>query len=167
MQHILKSFILGAEAGTVLCLTISGILADSHGWECTFYVWGAFGMIWCLLWTILIYENPDDHPRISEDEKSYINSNTRTTYSSSTTTVISLPRAPIMKILTSVPVLATIFTALGQNYGFYTILKMTPTYLNNIQHVSIRNVGTSTLLCNMNLMYNVVIIQIKALHINV
>ena len=139
LQHILKSFILGAEAGTVLCLTISGILADSHGWECTFYVWGAFGMVWCLLWTLLIYENPDDHPRISEDEKIYINSNTRTT-----TTMISLPRAPIMKILTSVPVLATIFTALGQNYGFYTILKMTPTYLNNIQHVSIRNVGTST-----------------------
>ena len=138
MQHILKSFILGAEAGTVLCLTISGILADSYGWECTFYVWGAFGMVWCLLWTLLIYENPDDHPRISEDEKIYINSNTRTT-----TTMISLPRAPIMKILTSVPVLATIFTALGQNYGFYTILKMTPTYLNNIQHVSIRNVGTS------------------------
>ena len=96
-------------------------------------------MVWCLLWTLLIYENPDDHPRISEDEKIYINSNTRTT-----TTMISLPRAPIMKILTSVPVLATIFTALGQNYGFYTILKMTPTYLNNIQHVSIRNVGTST-----------------------
>ena len=139
LQHILKSFILGAEAGTVLCLTISGILADSYGWECTFYVWGAFGMVWCLLWTLLIYENPDDHPRISEDEKIYINSNTRTT-----TTMISLPRAPIMKILTSVPVLATIFTALGQNYGFYTILKMTPTYLNNIQHVSIRNVGTST-----------------------
>ena len=139
MQHILKSFILGAEAGTVLCLTISGILADSYGWECTFYVWGAFGMVWCLLWTLLIYENPDDHPRISEDEKIYINSNTRTT-----TTMISLPRAPIMKILTSVPVLATIFTALGQNYGFYTILKMTPTYLNNIQHVSIRNVGFPT-----------------------
>ena len=122
-------------------------------------------MIWCLLWTILIYENPDGHPRISEDEKSYINSNTRTTYSSPTTTTISLPRAPIMKILTSVPVLATIFTALGQNYGFYTILKMTPTYLNNIQHVSIRNVGTSTHVKWSNPLNHV--IQIKAFHINV
>ena len=122
-----------------MCLTTAGILAANYGWECTFYVWGTFGIIWFFLWTFLVYESPNDHPRISEDEKNYINSNVLKGYQTSPNE--KLPPAPILKILTSVPVLANIVTALGQNYGFFTILKMTPTYLNNIQHISIRNVS--------------------------
>ena len=132
-------FILGGEAGTVLCLTISGILASNVGWECTFYVWGTCGFIWFISWSFFVYNVPNDHPRISEDERTYINSNVFKCYIKSD--LDKLPRAPILKILTSVPVIANIVTALGQNYGFYTILKMTPTYLNNIQHISIRSQG--------------------------
>jgi sugar phosphate permease len=119
-----------------LCLTISGILAANYGWECTFYVWGTCGVVWSMFWFFLVYDTPNDHPRISDDEKTFVNSNVHKAYD-----LGKLPPAPILKILTSGPVLANIFTALGQNYGFYTILKMTPTYLNNIQHISIRNVS--------------------------
>ena len=124
-----------------MCLTISGILASNYGWECTFYVWGTFGIIWSLFWICLVYDSPNDHPRISEDERNYINSNVHKGYQVSSDE--TLPRAPILEMLTSVPVIANIVTALGQNYGFYTILKMTPTYLNNIQHISIRNVSSN------------------------
>ena len=134
-----KIVVVGGEAGTVLCLTISGILASKFGWECTFYVWGACGLIWFIFWVLLVYDTPYAHPRISDDERTYINSNVCKAYN--TSTLEKLPRAPILKILTSVPVIASIGTALGQNYGFYTILKMTPTYLNNIQHISIQNVS--------------------------
>ena len=123
-----------------MCLTISGILASNYGWECTFYVWGTFGIIWSLFWICLVYDSPNDHPRISEDERNYINSNVHKGYQVSSDE--TLPRAPILEMLTSVPVIANIVTALGQNYGFYTILKMTPTYLNNIQHISISNVSS-------------------------
>ena len=134
------NYYLGGEAGTVLCLTMSGILAANFGWECTFYVWGFCGIVWSMFWSFLVYDTPNDHPRISNEERNYINANVHMTDTNST--IEKLPRAPILKILASVPVIANIVTALGQNYGFYTILKMTPTYLNNIQHISIRNVST-------------------------
>ena len=122
-------------------------MASYYGWECSFYVWGSCGIIWFIFWTKLVYETPDDHPRISKEEKNFINSNIQKSHSKPSSKRLKLPRAPLLKILTSVPVIANILTALGQNYGFYTILKMTPTYLNNIQHVSIENVG------NMQLIY--------------
>ena len=122
-----------------MCLIISGILASNFSWECTFYVWGACGFIWFIFWSLFVYNAPNDRPRISEDERTYINSNVSKCYNKST--LEKLPRPPILKMLTSVPVIASIVTALGQNYGFYTILKMTPTYLNNIQHISLRNVS--------------------------
>ena len=131
---------IGGEAGTVLCLTLSGILASHYGWECTFYVWGGCGMIWFIFWIYFVYESPNDHPRISNYEKSFINSNVQISYDTSSYHPTKLPRAPLSQMIMSVPVIANILTALGQNYGFYVILKMTPTYLNNIQHVPIQNV---------------------------
>ena len=131
------SLFTGGEAGTVICLTLSGILALHYGWECSFYLWGACGVVWFLVWIYFVYETPDDHPRISNDERSFINSNVQ----KSSSKLLKKPPAPLFQIITSVPVIANILTALGQNYGFYTILKMTPTYLNNIQHISIENVS--------------------------
>ena len=112
-------------------------MASHYGWECSFYLWGACGVVWFLVWIYFVYETPDDHPRISNDERSFINSNVQ----KSSSKLLKKPPAPLFQIITSVPVIANILTALGQNYGFYTILKMTPTYLNNIQHISIENVS--------------------------
>ena len=54
--------------------------------------------------------------------------------------ISNLPPPPIFKILTSKHVIANIVTSMGNSYGFYTLLSMTPTYLNNIQHVDIQQV---------------------------
>ena len=140
-------FLIGGEAGTVVCLIISGILASNYGWEFSFYVWGGCGILWFIFWITFVYETPDDHPTISKYERIFINSNVQKSQLPSASHGSKLPRAPLLKIITSVPVIATILTALGQNYGFYTILKMTPTYLNNIQHVSIENVSKQSDIC--------------------
>ena len=58
--------LLGAQAGTVLSMPVSGILADEVSWESVFYVFGALGCVWFALWCFLVYDNPDTHPRISE-----------------------------------------------------------------------------------------------------
>lgn len=33
---------------------------------------GAFGVLWFILWMILAYDTPEDHPRVTEVEKRYI-----------------------------------------------------------------------------------------------
>ena len=135
---MLEKNVIGAQAGTVICLPICGVLADYVGWESIFYVWGAAGCIWFLLWWLLVFSSPEQHPRISVVEKEYIFLNIYDQDSNSQHSIKEehLPLPPYKQIFTSIPVLATIVTAMCQSYGFYTLLGMTPTYLNNIQHFS-------------------------------
>ncbi len=58
----------GMALGTVISLPFSGILADTLGWEAVFYVEGGLAMIWCVLWIFLVYDSPQDHPRIHPKE---------------------------------------------------------------------------------------------------
>ena len=56
----------GAQAGTVVALPVSGVLANDVGWEWVFYVFGAFGCFWFLFWAVFIYSSPAEHPWISK-----------------------------------------------------------------------------------------------------
>jgi ACS family sodium-dependent inorganic phosphate cotransporter-like MFS transporter 5 len=42
------------------------------GWPSVFYVIGGFSLVWFVLWAVFMYDRPSDHPRISPDEKHYI-----------------------------------------------------------------------------------------------
>ncbi len=48
-----------------------------------------------------------------------------------------LPIPPYGKILTSLPFWACVITFVCSGWGFYTLLTEIPTYLNNIQHISL------------------------------
>lgn len=85
---------------------------------------------------------PEDHPRILEEEKVYIMSNIYDEESKTHNTPDGkLPVPPYKHILLSVPTVATVVTTMCHHYGFYTLLTMTPTYLNNIQHFSLDSNG--------------------------
>ena len=140
----------GVPAGTVICLPISGLLADHVGWESIFYVWGAIGCAWFTLWVFLVFSSPEQHPRISEEEKEYIISNIYESSSQNDGIDGKLPIPPYKKIITSIPILATIITAMCQNYGLNTLLTMTPTYLNNIQHFSLESVRSKLTFLNLS-----------------
>ena len=86
------------------------------------------------MWISLIFNSPMTHPRISVEEKIYIEENTQSQ------NISKLPPPPVKKILTSTHVIANVVTSMGNSYGFYTLLSMTPTYLNNIQHFDIQQV---------------------------
>ena len=61
--------------GSVFCLIMSGILAEDLGWEYPFYVMGISGVVWFALWTLLIHDSPAANPRISDEERVYIEIN--------------------------------------------------------------------------------------------
>lgn len=73
--YILYSYNVGAQFGTVISMPLSGVLSRhgfDGGWPSIFYVFGAVGTIWCIAFLLMIYEDPESHPRIAEDEKKYI-----------------------------------------------------------------------------------------------
>ena len=41
----------------------STYLCELLGWESVFYVFGALGLVWFLIWSLIIHDGPDVHPR--------------------------------------------------------------------------------------------------------
>lgn len=50
-------------------MPLCGYLCEYVGWESVFYVTGALGLAWSLAWSLLVYNGPEQHPRISAEEK--------------------------------------------------------------------------------------------------
>lgn len=124
----------GVYAGTVIAMPASGLLSIAYGWESVFYVFGAIGVVWLVLWMILIRKGPEEDPWISEEEKTYI------------TKKIGLRReehlvVPWKAIFTSPPVWAIVSSHCAENWGFYTLLTQLPTFLNDIFGFKLEKTG--------------------------
>ena len=65
----------GAQFGTVISMPISGLMAANIGWRSVFYFFGALGCVWFIFWVFLVFNTPQNHPRITSDELRYIETN--------------------------------------------------------------------------------------------
>ena len=129
----------GAQFGTVISMPLSGILSEygfDGGWPSIFYVFGAVGTIWCVAFLLMVYEDPETHPRIAEDEKKYILSALWGSAGASS------PPVPWRSIVTSLPFWAILIAHMGQNYGYETLMTELPTFMKQILHFDIKSNGT-------------------------
>jgi ACS family sodium-dependent inorganic phosphate cotransporter-like MFS transporter 5 len=55
-----------------------------------------------------------------------------------------LPFPPFLSIMATPAFLALVAVHFGNNWGLFTLLTEIPTYLNNIQHFSLKTVNTFT-----------------------
>ncbi|XP_064480573.1 sialin-like isoform X2 [Ornithodoros turicata] len=124
----------GGLCGTVVAMPLSGILCASNflgGWPAAFYVFGVIGILWFVLWALLVHNSPQEHPRISQEERIYIETNQGDEHKRETLAI------PWRAVLTSLPFWALMLAHFGQNWGAYTLLTELPSYLKNIQHLPI------------------------------
>ncbi|XP_053981510.1 putative inorganic phosphate cotransporter [Hylaeus volcanicus] len=129
----------GAQFGTVISMPLSGILSEygfSGGWPSIFYVFGAVGTLWCIAFLLIVYEDPERHPHIPEDEKKYILSALWGSAGASS------PPVPWRSIVTSLPFWAILIAHMGQNYGYETLMTELPTFMKQILHFDIKSNGT-------------------------
>ena len=126
----------GTQFGTILTLSLSGILAEAWGWQSIFYVFGSLSCLISILWVTCVHEAPSRHPRISEEEKALI-------YDGNDVSKTQIPTAPYASMVTSLPVWALVVCFLGSGWGYFSLLNETPTYLNNIQHFNLAAVSIS------------------------
>lgn len=66
-------FNAGTNAGAIVTPLIVPWIAKVWGWRWAFVVTGALGFVWLLFW-LLLYRKPEDHPRVSNAELAYIRS---------------------------------------------------------------------------------------------
>lgn len=62
----------GAQIGTVFANSLSGVVLHYFDWPAVFYVFGAVGITWFVIWVMICYNNPNEHPFISEEELKYL-----------------------------------------------------------------------------------------------
>jgi len=64
-------FNLGASAGSMIAppLVVWAIL--THNWQFAFVITGALGLVWVAFW-LWLYESPEKHPLLSDEEREYI-----------------------------------------------------------------------------------------------
>ncbi|HUJ70954.1 MAG TPA: MFS transporter [Verrucomicrobiae bacterium] len=64
-------FNVGTNVGAIVCPLVVPWMATAWGWQMTFFITGALGILWIVVWA-LVYEVPEKHPRLSESERNYI-----------------------------------------------------------------------------------------------
>lgn len=66
-------FNAGTNVGALTAPLVVPFLALAFGWRAAFVVTGALGFIWLIFWLVM-YRPPEEHPRLSAEELAYIRS---------------------------------------------------------------------------------------------
>ncbi|XP_059794054.1 sodium-dependent phosphate transport protein 3 isoform X1 [Balaenoptera ricei] len=125
----------GAAFGSFIILCVGGLISQALGWPFIFYIFGSIGCVCCLLWFMVIYDDPMHHPCISVREKDHIVSSLAQQSSSPRRSV------PIKAMVRCLPLWA-IFTGFFSHFWLCTIIiTYLPTYISSVLHVNIRDSG--------------------------
>ncbi|CAG2054585.1 unnamed protein product [Timema podura] len=127
----LASFVFSAQIlGTLCAMFTAGKIIAAFGWQGPFYFNGILAVPYFISWMYLVYDSPNKHPRISEEEKSYLASSIKIDDR-------VVPVAPWHKILTSSPYWAHISVSLAVAWISFTIGTELPLYLTKVLNYSI------------------------------
>ncbi|XP_039272056.2 sialin-like [Styela clava] len=133
---VMCGFFLGAFAA----LPISALISEYVNWETVFYVTGSFSLLWSILWFSLVYNSPEQHPRITKKEKKYLLRNTSIINENDK----KEQNIPWLRIMTSLPFLATVITHISFDWTLTMTSLVLPTYLTNTLNLGILAAGAST-----------------------
>uniref|UniRef100_A0AAQ6IU69 Major facilitator superfamily (MFS) profile domain-containing protein n=1 Tax=Anabas testudineus TaxID=64144 RepID=A0AAQ6IU69_ANATE len=129
----------GSYAGAVIAMPLAGILVQYVGWSSVFYIYGVFGIIWYVMWLLLAYGSPAQHPTITDEERMYIE-----TTIGETTRQLSVTekfKTPWRRFFTSMPVYAIIVANFCRSWTFYLLLISQPAYFEEVFGFPISKVG--------------------------
>jgi ACS family sodium-dependent inorganic phosphate cotransporter len=130
------SHMTASSLGVAITLPVCGYLIDYWGWPSVFYVTGTIALTWTICWFYLVYDSPEQHPRISEDEKLKLRHEVKRDVSSG-----KKKSTPWKKILTSGPVWAIIVANTCASFTFFIAFTQLPTYMNHVLHFDIKENG--------------------------
>uniref|UniRef100_UPI00358FB109 vesicular glutamate transporter 2 isoform X1 n=1 Tax=Myxine glutinosa TaxID=7769 RepID=UPI00358FB109 len=129
----------GSYAGAVVAMPLAGILVQYVGWQCVFYVYGTFGILWFFFWLLLSFESPTKHPTITEEERTYIEKSIGE--SGRLISVTAKFKTPWKKFFTSMPVYAIIVANFCRSWTFYLLLISQPAYFEEVFRFPLSKVG--------------------------
>uniref|UniRef100_A0A8D3EAJ6 Solute carrier family 17 member 8 n=1 Tax=Scophthalmus maximus TaxID=52904 RepID=A0A8D3EAJ6_SCOMX len=129
----------GSYAGAMIAMPLAGVLVQYVGWSSVFYIYGVFGIIWYVMWLLLAYGSPAEHPTITDEERMYIETTIGETINQ--LSVTEKFNTPWRRFFTSMPVYAIIVANFCRSWTFYLLLISQPAYFEEVFGFPISKVG--------------------------
>ncbi|XP_022916611.2 sialin-like [Onthophagus taurus] len=120
----------GTSLGTVLSTLLAGVIELHMDWEWIFYLMAIGSAIWIPLWVVLVHDNPNKSPIVTEKEKKMINDALGDTEHTG-------KKFPIKAVFSSLPFWAILIAHTCSNWGWYMILIILPLYLRDIVRLNV------------------------------
>jgi ACS family sodium-dependent inorganic phosphate cotransporter len=123
----------GMYVALIIAFPLAVWIMTHLGWPWVFYLFGGLGLIWSGAWYLLATSNPEDHPRITPLELSYILQGQR-----STPQVETIPWGRFLRERAFWALLCAHFCT---NWTWYTFLTWLPVYLVQVRGFSLNEMG--------------------------
>ncbi len=125
----------GQSLGSAIAAPVVGLLAVAYGWRVAFFVIGAAGLLWVLVWRVVMTDRPHQNRHVSAGELRHITADRAET-----------PREadqapPLRAYLLRASTLALGLGMFAANYTFYIFLSWLPSYLTNALHIPVKQMA--------------------------
>jgi MFS transporter, ACS family, hexuronate transporter len=121
----------GANIGALIAPLVVPVLATRFGWHSAFVFTGALGLLWVVLW-VVIYRDPDKHPRLSAAELAHIRSDNEPVHA---------VRIPWLRLLTERAALAFLAGKVMTDGVWWFYLYWTPDFLHRKYGLNLTELG--------------------------
>lgn len=136
---------MGAICGVIVISLSFGPVIRLTNWSGVYYLFGGIGVLWYVLWLKLCYNNPREHPFISEAEAKELNEKLRGH------THANVPPVPWKQLFSSAPFWALVAASIGRDWDTYTVLSDLPKYTMNVLKFTADEMGLLFLSMNTSL----------------
>lgn len=126
---------LGSSMGVAITFPLFGFVISWTSWEWVYHLCGIIGVLWFVAWWYFVYDSPAQHPRISLEERTYIEKSLGTSVQKDAGPI------PWKAIMSSKAVWMIIIVQWGGIWGLFTLMIQAPTYLKLIHDLPIELTG--------------------------
>jgi MFS transporter, ACS family, solute carrier family 17 (sodium-dependent inorganic phosphate cotransporter), other len=123
----------GHAAGTLIGLMVSGWLVQRYGWAVPFYVFGAVGLVWVIVWFQQVENDPAADPRLGAEERELLQAARPATH--------LVERIPVCRLLLRASVAGVVAGHFAFTWSLYVLLSWLSSYFRDVHGLSIAHAG--------------------------
>jgi sugar phosphate permease len=130
----------GQFVGSMVGVAISGWIVAWFGWQWTFIIFGALGILWIPIWYVLVRDTPQAHPWVNKRELRFIQGGSGTTATRPQKHHEPLSRAEMkqaLRVMLTRNGIGVFLTFLTFGYVLFTFLNWLPIYMYETFKLSI------------------------------
>lgn len=98
---------------------------------------GMIGVVWSVAWFFLVFDTPSSHPRITEEERNFIENAIEEHGGGKQQ---KPKKVPWKELLSSPPVWAIVICHGCSVFAYFTVVNQLPTYVSDVLHYPIKEV---------------------------